>query len=128
MDVAVKSYLTLDRTDSGAAPYSDAAADELVAEYRQTLTFAGLLESSNVPSKDAAVEDTGNLKDEKSIMEQTPGKQHAPSPPSPPLPQGDLNDIRVEFFGGKVRINALMDKEGLADLEKKIAAFKMILS
>lgn len=125
MDVAVKSYLTLDRTDGGGAPYSDAAADELVAEYRQTVTFAGLLESSDVSSADTLSEDTGNLKDEKSKMEQMPNGQQAP-PPS--LPSGELNDIRVEFFGGKVRINALMDKEGLADLEKKIAAFRIILS
>ncbi len=128
MDMAVKSYLTLDRADGGAAPYSDAAADELVAEYRQTLTFAGLLESSDVSFKEPGSEDTGNLKDEKSKMEQAPIVQHAaPTAPSFP-PSGDLNDIRVEFFGGKVRINALMDKQGLEDLEKKIAAFKMILS
>jgi hypothetical protein len=43
MDVAVKSYLTLDRADEGAAAYSDDAADELIAEYRQTIAFAGLL-------------------------------------------------------------------------------------
>jgi hypothetical protein len=58
-------------------------------------------------------------------MEHTASVPRAPAPP--PLSE-NLNDIRVEFFSGKVRINALMDKDGLDDLEKKIAAFKMILS
>ncbi|MEP9388955.1 hypothetical protein [Mesorhizobium sp. KR9-304] len=130
MDVAVKSYLTLDRADDGAAPYSNAAADELISEYRQTVTFAGLLESDDVSSNEVGSEDTDNLSDdEKAKMEQNlAGQQHRDPPPPPPPPPSELNDIRVEFFGGKVRINALMDKDGLEDLEKKIAAFKTILS
>lgn len=125
MDVAVKSYLTLDRADEGAAPYSDAAADELVAEYRQTVAFAGLLESSDVSSQESGSEDTTNLNEENFKMEPTVNVPRSPA--QPPLPES-LNDIRVEFFSGKVRINALMDKDGLEDLEKKIAAFKIILS
>jgi hypothetical protein len=126
MDVAVKSYLTLDRADDGAAAYSNAAADELISQYRQTATFAGLLESSDVSPVDLGSEDTGNLKDNgKTKVEQSLSGQHQNPPPPPPT---ELNDIKVEFFGGKVRINALMNLEGLEALEKKIAAFKMILS
>jgi hypothetical protein len=127
MDVAVKSYLTLDRADDGAAAYSDDAANELIAEYRQTIAFAGLLESADVSSDEPGSEDTGNPKgtSEKPKMEHSLAGQQQHTPPPPPA---DLNDIRVEFFGGKVRINALMDLEGLEALEKKIAAFKTILS
>lgn len=128
MDVAVKSYLTLDRADDGASAYSDDAAEELIAEYRQTMAFAGLLESSDVSFEDVGSEDTGNpVDDEKPKMDvqQTPLR----TPQPPPVPSiEELNDIRVEFFGGKVRINALMDLDGLEALEKKIAAFKTILS
>lgn len=129
MDVAVKSHLTLDRADDGAAAYSNDAADELISEYRQTVTFAGLLEIGDVPFEDAGSEDTDNLnEDGKPTMEQNLAGQQQHKTPPPPPPPGELNDIKAEFFGGKVRINALMDLEGLETLEKKIAAFKIILS
>lgn len=129
MDVAIKSYLTLDRADGGAAPYSDAAADDLVSEYRQSITFSGLLEPESVSFEDAGLEDTSNLTvdDGKSKMDpQTQVGKTFQAPP--PLTDSDLNDIRAEFFGGKVRINAIMDAKGLEDLEKKIAAFRILLS
>jgi hypothetical protein len=130
MDVALKSYLTLDRADGGAAPYSDAAADELISEYRQTVTFAGLMESPSVSSKEAVVEGSGNLQDDeaKRDMDTLKAQQEIKKPAPPPPGDEELNDIRAEFFSGKVRIKALMDKEGLEQLEKKIAAFKTLLS
>lgn len=129
MDVAVKMYLTLDRADDGAAPYSDEAAVDLINEYRSTMTFAGLLESDVVSYEDTETEDTGNLiDDDKGKTEQNLAARQGNLNPPPPPPPGELNDIRAEFFGGKVRICALLDTKGLEELEKKIAAFKTILS
>lgn len=130
MDVAVKSHLTLDRADDGAAAYSPDAADELISEYRQTVTFAGLLESDGVSSNEVGSEDNDYLTEDELKMEEqnlAAARQRREPPPPPPPPSDELNDIRVEFSGGKVRINALMDLEGLEALEKKIAAFKTIL-
>lgn len=131
MDVAVKSYLTLDRADDGAAAYSDEAALDLISQYRATMTFAGLLEPTGVSSEDAEPEGNGNPKeDDKIKMDQNLAGQHAQRnvPPPPPQPPGELNDIRADFAGGKVRLNAVLDLEGLEKLEKKIAAFKALLS
>lgn len=131
MDVAVKSYLTLDRADGGAAPYSDTAADELIAEYRQTVTFAGLMEAPSVSSEEAVFEESSNLQDDemkRSMDTQKAARDFQAPPPPPPASEEELNDIRAEFFSGKVRIRALMDKDGLEQLEKKIAAFKTLLS
>ncbi len=133
MDLALKSYLTLDRADSGAATYSDKAAEELVTEYRQTVGFAGLLESPDVSLDDAEHEDTSNLHepedgDDMNHVHQEPPAKPRDVPSPPPAEDAELNDIRVEFAGGKVRINAVMDLEGLEKLEQKIAAYKAILS
>lgn len=49
---------------------------------------------------------------------------------SPSFLMGELklNDIQAEMAGGRVRIAAVMDREGLEKLEKKIPAFKELLS
>jgi hypothetical protein len=82
--------------------------------------------------EDAGSEETGNLSDnswQASRVVQTGNAAQRPSPPPPVKePSAELNDIKAEFFGGRVRIHALLDLEGLEALEKKIAAFKMILS
>jgi hypothetical protein len=133
MDISLKSYLTLDRSDDGAAPYSDSAAEDLIAEYRQTLAFAGLLEDVSVPSGIPFDVDTANLKEADIKTDSPTGttgsrteltSQVVPSP----VENAKLNDIRLEFFDGKVRISALLDKDGLEELQKKIDALKFILS
>lgn len=126
MDVALKSYLTLDRSEDGAAPFSDAAAEEVIAEYRQTMAFAGLLESEDVSSVDGSDHDTGYLSESEDDAPLAPETPISP-PTLPALPEGELNDIRAEFAGGKVRISAVMDLKGLEKLEKQIAAFKILL-
>ncbi len=134
VDVALKSYLTLDRTDDGGSPFSDSAANELIQQYRATMTFAGLVSGNSVSPNEVAVEDNGNLSDtgEQSPM---PAGSAATTPQNPAqyVPgvvirtPGELNDIKAEISGGTIRINALLDKAGLEDLEKKIAAYKTLL-
>lgn len=61
MDVALKSYLTVERSDDGEAPYSSAGADEVISEYKATFVFAGLTESGIVSLKEESEQDSGNL-------------------------------------------------------------------
>lgn len=61
MDVAIKSYLTLDRKDGGEAPYSDNAAQELVDGYRATMAFADLSNSDILSGLTADESDSNNL-------------------------------------------------------------------
>jgi hypothetical protein len=133
MDVALKSYLTLDRSDEGAAPYSDAAADDLIAEYRQTLSSAGLLDNVASPYDEQANEDTAYTAEvgvNATALANGAANQKEVPPPVPisTVEVPELNDIRLEFYGGKVHIRALLDKDGLEVLQKKIEAFKLILS
>jgi hypothetical protein len=127
MDVAIKSYLTLDRADNGAAPYGDKAADELVEEYKQTITYAGLTDSLGVSSDIDEVEDNTNLDDRQVERKMAGHVQHDIVRPPPNPSDEDLNDIKAELSGGKVRISAWMDIEGLEELEEKITAFKTLL-
>jgi hypothetical protein len=62
-DMVMKTHLTIDREDSGEAPYSPSAADEVISSYRATLLFAGLNESGMVfpQQEDTASEDTKDL-------------------------------------------------------------------
>jgi hypothetical protein len=46
----------------------------------------------------------------------------------PPVPILELNKINAEITGDTVRVSALLNREGLEKLEKKIAALKAFLS
>jgi hypothetical protein len=135
MDVILKTYLTLDRKDDGEAPYSDSSADELISHYRATVTFAGLVESPSVSSETDYSQGNANLGmpegsepmivEPQKILPTSVGERLAPSPPKA---QVELNDINVQISGGKVRIDALLDLEGLVKLESKIQLLKSLLN
>ena len=61
MDVALKTYLTLDRKDSGEASYSPTAADELIEEYKTTIAFAGFANSDIISELEENGADSANL-------------------------------------------------------------------
>lgn len=56
-DTVIKTHLTIDREEFNEAPYSPAAADEVIATYRATLDYAGLVDDDNV---DLQHEDTAD--------------------------------------------------------------------
>ncbi|MGE0184098.1 MAG: hypothetical protein AB7P98_17745 [Parvularculaceae bacterium] len=62
MDVALKSFLTVDRRDSGEAPYSNSAAEEVISEYKETAIYAGLANSDIISGLGNGVPDSDNLK------------------------------------------------------------------
>ena len=62
-DTVIKTHLTIDREESGEAPYSPAAADEVIATYRATLAYAGLEDPAKVSQQqgDKAKNDTSDV-------------------------------------------------------------------
>ncbi len=68
-DMVMKTHLTIDREESGEAPYSPTAADEVISTYRVTLAFAGLTESGKVDLQleDTAANDTKDLSERQSV-------------------------------------------------------------
>jgi hypothetical protein len=130
MDTALKGYLTLDRSDDGAAPFSDSAAEDVLAEYRQTMEFGGF--NKTFDKAESANEETGHRAETQQTQMQEDERQKPASADvkgqtdtkSPVI----LNDIRVEFSNGRVNINAILDLRGIEVLESKLAAFKIILS
>ena len=68
-DTVIKTHLTIDREESGEAPYSPAAADEVIATYRATLAYAGLHDSAKVSPQQ---EDT--TEDDKPDLSRSPAK------------------------------------------------------
>ncbi|MBI1215080.1 MAG: hypothetical protein GC185_04580 [Alphaproteobacteria bacterium] len=53
-EVVLKNYLTLDRREAGESPFSEVAADALISEYKETITYADLENntSQSPPEKD----------------------------------------------------------------------------
>lgn len=129
-DMLIKTHLTLDRAEEGHATYSDGAADDIISGYQKTATFAGLLNHEDLSSernevgKDVSDFDVG-LGDN---METSSRNKIDKTPSGGLLANHALNDIRAELGDGKVRIEAILDIEGLEKLEKQIAAFKALLS
>lgn len=62
MDATLQAYLTLDRKDAGDAPYSSAAAQDIINIYGETIRFAGLAEPDIISGLGSSETDSGNLK------------------------------------------------------------------
>ena len=89
-----------------------------------------LLEQSNAFESDGAGAAVGaespparDFSEDKQMHTPAPQTQQFSLPP-PPL---ELNKINAEISGSTVRVSALLDREGLEKLEKRIAALKDLL-
>lgn len=51
-DTVIKTHLTIDREETGEAPYSPSAADEVIAVYRSTISYAGFTDNDKVDLAD----------------------------------------------------------------------------
>ena len=123
-DVVLKSWLTVDRHEAGLAPYSDAAADEVIRVYRATVAFAGLTESANLPEDqwemDATIEnDLASVSKPKGEVMEQPQVQEQSGLPAPP--------IRVLMNGDRLSIQASVDLEGLKKLQEMLTKYQSIL-
>ena len=51
-DTVIKTHLTIDREETGEAPYSPSAAEEVIAIYRATIAYAGFSDNDKVDPAD----------------------------------------------------------------------------
>jgi hypothetical protein len=83
-DMVFKSRLTVDRADQGLAPYSEAAAEEVIKSYRDTIAFAKLSDSASLPAGSEEKEVGDNLAEG---GPEDAGEGALPDLPPPPAPE-----------------------------------------
>jgi len=127
-DMVVKGWLTIDRHEAGLAPYSDAAADEVIRIYKVTANFAGLAQNTEGPEErwamDAQVERdlAAEAKPENPWQDQPPVKKTNED-------RGETKkDISVLLQGNVLEIKATVDKAGLARLKQILDKYEEILN
>ncbi len=132
-DVVVKSWLTLDRHEAGLAPYSDAAADEVIRVYKATVAFAGLTEYGNLPEdqweKDAQIEaDLASKSEGEKMQPQTPNVRREVASGTFVDPRKEVkDDFSVLLQGNRLKINATVDAAGIARLKQVLDKYEEIL-
>jgi hypothetical protein len=94
-DMVFKSRLTVDRADHGLAPYSEAAAEEVIKSYRETVAFAKLADSATVPPSSEEKEVGDNLADGE-LEGANAGELPDPPPPPKPEPKGKVTVMAGE--------------------------------
>jgi hypothetical protein len=116
-DMVLKAHLTLDRRDAGLASYSDAAADEVIRSYRETIAFAKLDDSDTLPDgsagMDLASEDPVVLPDPANAPDSGSGKGKLI------LPLRDLREKGLLMAGERELTTGLLSKD---------ASFRLIVS
>lgn len=136
-DVVLKSWLTVDRHEAGFAPYSDAAADDVIRVYKATIAFAGLTEVGSLPEgqweMDGQIEtDLASFpppQDDKSMEPQSsPTSNRREPPPGVIKDRKETKDeISVLLQGDRLKINANVDGEGIARLKQMLEKYEEIL-
>ncbi|KFG90227.1 hypothetical protein BV98_002037 [Sphingobium herbicidovorans NBRC 16415] len=89
-DTVIRTHLTIDREEGGEAPYSPAAADEVIATYRATIAYAGLEDSTKVSPQQ-----------EDKADENEPGVT-----PAPRVPNVKVGDFVQWESGGVIQFEA----------------------
>jgi hypothetical protein len=88
-DTVIKTHLTIDREEFNEAPYSQGAAEEVIATYRASLDYAGLADSDKV---DLQQEDTA--------------ENHTKDLSPPPSPKAKVGDFVQWIVNGVVQFEA----------------------
>ena len=60
-DIVLKNYLTLDRRESGEAPFSSSAAEDLISAYKETLDFVEIKENTASLSEKEGIKKEENV-------------------------------------------------------------------
>jgi hypothetical protein len=132
-DVVVKSWLTIDRHEAGLAPYSAAAADEVIRVYKATVTFAGLTEYDNLPEdqweKDAQLEVdlASNTKGEAMETQPSNVRRESVGPGMVAERREIKDDFSVLLQGNRLKISATVDADGIARLKQVLDKYEEIL-
>jgi len=97
-DMIFKSHLTVDRYDRGLAPYGDAAADEVIKAYKETISFAKLSDSDTLPAGSEEKEPDGEGTD---TSQETPEPGLSVVRDLPPLPPVSEDQGKVAIMAGE---------------------------
>lgn len=132
-DVVIRNFLTLDRSEAGKAPYGDAAANEIIKSYKETLVFAGIRDDASIqsPSDGDEIDDPGANQDLSSLDDfvrnitrvpapQPPPPPSPPTPPPPPPPPPGDDLTRSTIRGG--------ERELVSGLLSKEATFRVLVT
>lgn len=128
-DALFKNHLVLDRQEAGKAPFSDAAAADVIKAYRDTISFAGLMQSDSIPeaSGDTASSFVPSPETQDASMAQAATASTAsPKPHIPPLaPPAAIEapgpgEYRLAIVDDRIRIAADVDLRGAKELVKKL--------
>ncbi|MBB3644910.1 hypothetical protein FHX14_001073 [Rhizobium sp. BK619] len=96
-DIVLKNYLTLDRADEGKAAFSDGAADDVIRIYKDSMAFAGIAISANLPPLEEGMgdEDDDDDFDIAAIRAKRETMKLASSPVAPKQPTAPQHGERV---------------------------------
>ena len=136
-DAIIKNHLILDRVDDGSSPYSDAAAAEVIQNFREAVSFSGLvdqnspeqeLEGGGVTPVDEAAESKKSISGQayKGETDSKPVKidddlQNLASK-SPAFSSSRDKEIKVMLDGDILRVSAVVDARGIRKLIKVLNA------
>lgn len=115
-DVVIRNFLTLDRSEAGKAPYGDAAANEIIRSYKETLVFAGIRDDAGIqnPSDGDEIDDPGVDQEQSNLDDFVRNITRVPPPPPPPPPPslpGDHLTRSIVRQGERELVSGLLSKE-----------------
>ncbi len=111
--------------------FNQSAIRPAAKAYLQTLLYleeSGATESHGDTESSPPVTGSADIELEPITLNATATVAPASAPLSPPPPSNALlNQISMNIVGDKVHLNGLLDLKGVLDLEKKLAALKVLL-
>jgi hypothetical protein len=133
-EIVVKNYLTLDRADEGKAPFSDAAADDIIRVYKDTIAFAGIGQSDTMSGSDGDKDDNDAEVDTPQGSASEP-EAKPPAPKDAPSPTDQRREIKMmsgerELTAGLLSKNAnfrliVNGQVGVEEIERLIAKLEI---
>jgi hypothetical protein len=119
-DVVVRNVLTLDRREAGKAPFSDEAAKDIIAAFKSTIAFAGVVSSDTLSPPDEGKEADELAVDTSDWGGGTPEAQVKPPASPAPSPPASEKLREVKIMAG--------ERELTAGLLSKDASFRLIVT
>lgn len=126
-DIVLKNYLTLDRREAGQAPFSGAAADILINEYKTSIAYAELEKNAGFASENDGMIQDENGSEEAGFEGNEPSKSSNPGnkPPFKANPESKIMQGERELTKGLLSKDAnfrliVSGKIGVKEIERLI--------
>lgn len=121
-DVVLRNFLTIDRLESGKAPFSDQAANDIIQSYKETIGFAG------IAAEAAGSDDDEEAPEAEFRSEPTMAGATAPSPAPE---RSGLTFYDIAARPDRPVTSAVQDRRGerelVAGLLSKEASFRVVV-